>query len=89
VRIQVVYALPERQSVELLELEEGATVADALAAVADKPPFNDLDLSVVPVGVYGDPVTRDTPLQAGDRVEIYRPLLADPKEARRRRAGRQ
>jgi putative ubiquitin-RnfH superfamily antitoxin RatB of RatAB toxin-antitoxin module len=85
-RIEVVYALCAQQFVELLELADGATVADALAAVAHQAPFCELDLAAISVGIYGEPVLRDTRLRGGDRVELYRPLLTDPKEARRRRA---
>jgi len=87
-RIEIVYALRDRQSITTLELGEGATVADALAAVADRAPFCQLDLTTVPVGIHGEVAARDTRLRPGDRVEVYRRLLADPMEARRRRARR-
>jgi putative ubiquitin-RnfH superfamily antitoxin RatB of RatAB toxin-antitoxin module len=86
-QVEVVYALPDRQALVNLELCDGATVADALAAVVDRPPFCDLDLAVVPVGIYGELVARGTRLNPGDRVEIYRPLTLNPMQARRRRAG--
>jgi len=87
VHIEVVYALPDSQSVERVELPETATVSDALAAVANLAPFSQLDLVAMPIGVHGEVVEADTLLRNGDRVEIYRPLITDPKEARRRRAG--
>lgn len=87
-QIEVVYALTDRQSVATVELRDAATVADALAAVADRPPFCELDLTTVPVGIHGELASRTTRLQGGDRVEIYRPLLVNPMEARRRRARR-
>ena len=77
-RIEVVRARPERQETIALELEQGATVRMALQA-AGMP----LDQ---PVGIYGRRVALDARLADGDRVEIYRPLRAEPKEARRRRA---
>lgn len=86
--VDVAYALPERQHVVGVRLPDGATVADALAAVAHRPPFSDLDLETVPVGIFGDRVERDRRLAPRDRVEIYRPLEVDPREARRRRAGK-
>lgn len=86
-QVEVAYALRERQWVVNLELGDAATVADALAAVADRPPFCDLDMANIPVGIHGEPASRDAALRGGDRVEIYRPLLTDPMEARRRRAG--
>jgi uncharacterized protein len=86
--VAVVYALLEHQVVARVQLSAGATVADALAAVAARPPFDALDLSVMPVGIFGDRCDRDRPLADGDRVELYRPLHLDPREARRLRAGR-
>lgn len=85
--VEVVYALPEKQHRVHLEIEAPATVADALNAVARIAPFDTLPLESADVGVYGRLVSRDAPLSPGDRVEIYRPLLADPREARRRRAA--
>ena len=84
--VEVIYALPDRQHRVHLELEPGATVAEALTAVRRIPPFDGLALGSVPVGIFGRPVARDTELAPGDRLEIYRPLAMDPMEARRRRA---
>lgn len=86
-RIEVVYALPERQHRVTLTLPAGARVAAALEAAAGHPPFDGLDLAAAPVGVYGDRVDRNRVLEDGDRLEIYRPLNVDPREARRRRAA--
>jgi putative ubiquitin-RnfH superfamily antitoxin RatB of RatAB toxin-antitoxin module len=85
--IEVVYALPAVQHCVRLSLPAGATVADALAAVAGRPPFDQVDVTGMPVGVFGDRVSGDRPLEPGDRVELYRPLQIDPREARRQRAG--
>jgi len=84
--VEVVYALPDRQHRVHLELESQATVAEALAAVGRIEPFRVLDLDQATVGVFGKIVLRGEVLRHGDRVEIYRPLELDPKEARRRRA---
>jgi putative ubiquitin-RnfH superfamily antitoxin RatB of RatAB toxin-antitoxin module len=78
--VEVVRALPGRQASIALDLEPGATVRAALLAAG-------LPLDQ-PVGVYGRRVALDQRLADGDRVEIYRPLRDDPKEARRRRALR-
>jgi putative ubiquitin-RnfH superfamily antitoxin RatB of RatAB toxin-antitoxin module len=78
-RIEVVLARPERAEVVELDLPPGATVRDALAASG---------IRGNQVGIFGRRVTIDTLLADGDRVEIYRPLAVDPKEARRRRARR-
>jgi hypothetical protein len=87
VHVEVIYALPDAQHRAHLEVEPGATLADALNMVRRISPFSELDLERVPVGVYGHPADRGRLLEPDDRVEIYRPLLIDPKEARRRRAA--
>ncbi len=84
--VEVVYALPEEAHRVHLELVAGATVGEALEAVRRLPPFDALALDSMPVGVFGELVSSDRVLQEGDRVEIYRPLKMDPREARRRRA---
>ncbi|MBX6392335.1 MAG: RnfH family protein [Burkholderiales bacterium] len=84
--VEVVYALPERQAVYRLAMEEGATVRMAIEASGVLQAFPEIDLARNRVGVYARLVTLDTPLRDGDRVEIYRPLRVDPKEARRMRA---
>jgi hypothetical protein len=84
--VEVVYALPERQWSATLELPAGASIADALAAVATMSGFRALDLASVSVGIWGRVVTdRSRPLTDGDRLEIYRPLLVEPMLARRQR----
>lgn len=77
-RVEVIRALPERLERVMLELEAGATVRTALEAAG-------MGLPQV-VGIFGRRVALDAPLADGDRVELYRALHADPKEARRRRA---
>ena len=85
-RIEVVYALPGRHDVTALELPAAATVGDALAASGLAARHPGLELSQL--GIFGRRVAADTALSDGDRVEVYRPLALDPKEARRRRARR-
>ena len=88
IRVEVVYALPERQWSAQLTLPSDATLADALAAVASREGFAALDLSRATVGVWGKVVVdRDLLLRDGDRVEIYRPLAGDPMAARRKRSA--
>lgn len=84
----MVCALPERQRCVSVRLPPGATVADALEeAASDLAEQADVpDLSRCAVGVWGEVADRDRPLRTGDRVEIYRPLIVDPREARRRAA---
>lgn len=88
VRVEVCYATPDRQTIVDVELDAGATVATALAAVAGREPFAGLDLLEIAVGVFGQRVDRQRVLKDGERVEVYRPLAYDPKEARRRRGSR-
>lgn len=85
IRVSVVYAEPQRQIVREIDLDAGATVADAIQASGV---LGALPLGFVPagLGIFGRNVARDARLRDGDRVEIYRPLQIDPKEARRRRA---
>ncbi len=87
IAVEVVFALAERQELIPLTLPSGATAADAIeaSAIADK--FPDHDLAVCQLGVWGRLVDQDQPLEDGDRVEIYRALEIDPREARRRLAA--
>ena len=85
--VEVVYALPDIQHRLHLELEAGATVEQAISAVSRVEPFASLDLAKMKLGVYGRIVAADEILRHGDRLEVYRPLEVDPKEARRQRAG--
>jgi uncharacterized protein len=80
-KIEVVYARPEAADLRTVDLPAGATVEEALAASGFR-------LENQAVGVFGKRVALDHRLADGDRVEIYRPLAMDPKEARRRRAAK-
>jgi putative ubiquitin-RnfH superfamily antitoxin RatB of RatAB toxin-antitoxin module len=84
--IEVVYALPAEQAGVALSVPAGTTVqaAIALSGLAERYP----EIGDAKVGIHGRVVTRGTVLRDADRVEIYRPLVADPKTARRRRAAR-
>jgi putative ubiquitin-RnfH superfamily antitoxin RatB of RatAB toxin-antitoxin module len=85
--VEVVHARPGRQVVLAVELPIGASAGDAVRASGIGAQFPDLDLERAPIGIYGKRVGRERLLVAGDRVEIYRPLTADPKEVRRRLAA--
>jgi len=85
IRIEVVYAEPQRAIVKALSLPRGASVADALLEAAKDAQLMSIDLVRAAVGIHGQLVRRDQILRDGDRVEIYRPLLEDPKTARRKR----
>ena len=79
--------MPQEQFSRTLQLPADATVADALEQVRIMPGFDHLDLAESSVGVFGERCTRERVLKDGDRLEIYRPLITDPKTARRQRAG--
>ena len=84
--VKVAYALPEKQYLQRVTLQQGATVEEAIRASGLLELRTDIDLSKNKVGIYSRPVKLADVLQDGDRVEIYRPLIADPKELRRQRA---
>ncbi|MBJ9838447.1 RnfH family protein [Citrobacter freundii] len=84
--VEVAYALPEKQYLQSVTLQQGATVEEAIRASGLLELRTDIDLSKNKVGIYSRPVKLADVLQDGDRVEIYRPLIADPKELRRQRA---
>ena len=88
--VQVCYALPDDAFLETLALPAGSTIAQALAAsgLARRFPAltSALEAGDARVGIFGKVKTLDTVLRDGDRIEVYRPLQADPKETRRRRA---
>jgi uncharacterized protein len=84
IRVEVVYAQDKEAHAVTLHLPAGATVADAVAASGFATRYPGIDLRAV--GVFGKHVQPDARVADGDRVELYRPLLLDPKEQRRRRA---
>lgn len=86
-RVAVAVALPARQDVIEVELAEGATVADAVAAACLPGRFPGLDVGAARWGIWGRACASDAKLREGDRVELLRPLAADAKDLRRARAG--
>lgn len=86
--VEVAYALPAEQLILKVNLPPGATVEQAIRASGLLERVPEIDLSVNKVGVFAKLVPLDTPVQSGDRVEVYRPLIADPKEVRRARAAK-
>ncbi len=84
--VEVAYALPQRQDVVNLKLPEGSTLQQAVEASGLLQKYADIDLKKNKVGIYGKLSRTDAVLKDRDRVEIYRPLLADPKEVRKKRA---
>ena len=88
IRVEVAYALPGKQVLLELEVEEGASVREAIERSGLLARFPGIELAHGRVGIFGKRGRLDAPLSDRDRVEIYRPLIADPKDARRERARR-
>ncbi|MFA7270583.1 MAG: RnfH family protein [Sterolibacterium sp.] len=84
--IEIAYALPQKQELVHLKLPAGSTVQQAIEASGLKQKHPEIDLAKNKVGVFGKLSKLDAPLRDRDRVEIYRPLIADPKEVRKKRA---
>jgi putative ubiquitin-RnfH superfamily antitoxin RatB of RatAB toxin-antitoxin module len=84
--VEVVLAMPERQELVSLEVATGITLAEAISLSGVPEKFDGFELDLDRVGIFGQKAAPDQVLRPGDRVEIYRPLLADPKEVRRQRA---
>lgn len=87
--IEIAYALPDRQRIVRLEFVDGITAGEAVRAARLADEFPELSIRQLPIGIYGEIVPQDRVLQPGDRVEIYRELRMDPREARRQRAAQQ
>ncbi|MEO2266311.1 RnfH family protein [Pseudoalteromonas pernae] len=88
INVEVVFALPDKATVMRVEVPKGSTAEEAVlkSGIVEKCP--EIDMKSLTLGVWNRTCKLDTVLKEGDRVEIYRPLVADPKEARRRRADK-
>jgi putative ubiquitin-RnfH superfamily antitoxin RatB of RatAB toxin-antitoxin module len=86
IQIEVAYATPSKQKIISLEISEGSSAWDAIIHSKISFFFPEIDLEQCSIGVFSKIVERKYILRNGDRVEIYRPLLVDPKDARRQRA---
>src|SRR5580765_3762867 len=87
-KVSLAVAVPGRQEVIELELDPGATLADAIAAARLAERFPGVDFAAMRAGIWSRAAKLATVLRDGDRVELYRPLNADPKDMRRSRAVR-
>ena len=85
--VEVAYATPDKQAIVRLEVPVGCTVAQAIERSLIREQFPDMVVDANAVGIFSRKVSLDYELREGDRVEIYRPLIADPKESRRKRAA--
>lgn len=95
IQVEVAYALPQRQRIIALKVAAGTTALEAVKRSGIAEEFADIDLENASMGIFSrlldgrsQPLPKDCVLVDGDRVEIYRPLLIDPKQARLRRAAR-
>lgn len=88
IRVEVVFALPERQKLVALEVPQGCTAREAVERSGLRAEFPEIDPDRNALGIFGRRCPPDQALRSGDRVEIYRPLKADPKEVRRELAAR-
>lgn len=86
--IQVCYATDQREFLRALEVESGTTIGQAIERSGVLEEFPGINLSTAPVGIFAKKKTLETVLRERDRIEIYRPLVADPKDSRRRRAAK-
>lgn len=87
INVEVAYALPEKQLIRAVNIDAGTTLGAAIVQSGIMMDFPELELEGAKVGIFGKAATMTTVLSEGDRVEIYRPLIADPKEVRRQRAA--
>lgn len=85
--VEVAYARPDIQVILPLRVVQGATAEDAIKLSGILQNFTEIDLTLNKVGIFGKLSKLNTPLRNGDRVEIYRALIADPKEVRKQRAA--
>ena len=86
--VEVAYALPDKQSLVSLEVDEGTTINEAIEASGVLDTYDQIDLTRDKVGIFSKFATLDTVLREKDRVEIYRPLIANPKQVRKERAAK-
>lgn len=88
ISVEVAYALPDKQAIIELEVPEGTTAIEAARQSGITQKFEGIDLDNAKLGIYARVVSSSQVLREGDRVEIYRPLIADPKDVRKARAAR-
>ena len=89
ITVEVAYALPDEQFLKEVQAPEGASVMDVVLQSGVLELHPEIDLDKNGVGIFSKPVKLDAEVREHDRVEIYRPLIADPKEARRKKAAAQ
>ena len=85
IRIEIAYGTAQMQKLYRMTVKAACTARQAVLASPVANDFPDADVHTAPLGIFGKRVKDDTVLRDGDRIEIYRPLVADPKDARRKR----
>jgi putative ubiquitin-RnfH superfamily antitoxin RatB of RatAB toxin-antitoxin module len=90
IQVEVAYARPDLQKIVQLEVDEGTSIYDAATKSGLELLFEELDYETVHMGIFGKVVKqpKQEVLRSGDRIELYRPLLIDPKQARLNRANK-
>jgi hypothetical protein len=87
-QVYVVYATPKDEFIHPMRVAPGTTIGQAVEGSGVLARFPEINLVTQPVGIYGKKKTLDTVLRERDRIELYRPLVADPKDSRRKRAAK-
>jgi len=87
IKVEVLYALPHEQTLLNVEVPQGTTLGDAIKLSGILEKYPEIDLATNKLGIFGKLNKADVVLRERDRVEIYRPLIADPKEVRKQRAA--
>ena len=90
IRVEVAYALPHEQKIIALQVEEDCSAYDAVIRSGIVEAYPEIDPETIPMGIFGKSIRdpKGTVLKEGQRVELYRPLIADPKEASAKRAAK-
>lgn len=87
ISVEIIYPIPQKQEIFSLKVPEGTTVRQAIEASGVLSKYPEIDLAKNKLGIFAKLTKPDAPLRNRDRVEIYRPLIADPKEVRKQRAA--
>ena len=88
IMVELIYATPQEQEIITIEVEQGVNVGQAIHQSGILTNYPEIDLDAVKVGIFGKVAKLDRVLEARDRIEIYRTLIADPKQARKNRAAK-
>lgn len=86
ITVEVAYATPERQAIVSVDIPHGTTLIEAIQQSNIMELFPELDIETMDTGIWSKPKPKETIMENEQRIEIYRPLIADPKQARRNRA---